>query len=628
MNRQRRGLTAWLASLAGLTATLAGTAEPAQSGGPFYSPSLNAPPAKHLYWGDTHVHTNLSPDAAAGGNVRFGHDELYRLARGEAVTAHNGRPVQLNRPLDFLVAADHAEYMGLSPALAAGDARLLATDIGRRWQAMHQAGPEQAAEILVEFGDALQNRKDLLQSPAYNKSVWEVVTQQAERHNEPGKFTALIGYEWSSGRGGCNMHRIVVFQDGADRAGQLAPFSSFDGDRSRELWRFLADYEARTGGRALAIPHNSNKSAGLMFALTDSDGEAVTADYARARARWEPLTEVTQFKGDSETHPYASPNDEFADYESWDRFAGFSVRPHEDAMFAAEYARPALRRGLALMAGIGVNPYKFGMIGSTDSHTGIPSADENNFWGKFSWHEPSAARALEPFVNIPDIVQLEWQMAASGYAAVWAEANTRESIFAALTRKETYATTGPRLSVRFFGGWDFTATDLERPNWAAAGYARGTPMGGDLPARQQAEAPTFIVQALKDPFGANLDRVQIVKGWLQDNGETAERVYDVALSDGRQADAETGKAPPVGNTVDTATATYSNSTGTAALQTVWRDPDFDPTQAAFYYVRALEIPTPRWTAFDAAFFKTSLPPEVPLTTQERAYTSPIWYGPQ
>ena len=620
-------LAATLASLAGMAAVLAGAAEPLQSAGPFYSPILNAPPAKHLYWGDTHVHTNLSPDAAAGGNVRFGHDELYRLARGDAVVAHSGRPVRLNRPLDFLVAADHAEYMGLFPALEAGDARLLATEIGQRWHAMHQAGPEQAAQILVEFGDALSNRKDLLQSPDYNKSVWAIVTEQAERYNDPGKFTALIGYEWSSGRGGGNMHRIVVFQDGQDRAGQVVPFSSFDGDRPRELWEFLADYEARTGGRALAIPHNSNMSAGLMFALTDSDGEAITADYARLRARWEPLTEVTQFKGDSETHPYVSPDDEFADYESWDRFAGFSTRPHQDAMFAAEYVRPALRTGLALRGEIGVNPYQFGLIGSTDSHTGIPSADENNFWGKFSWHEPSAERAMESFVNIPDIVQLEWQMAASGYAAVWAEANTRESIFAALARRETYATTGPRMSLRVFGGWDFEATDLNQPDWVAAGQVRGVPMGGDLPARQAGAAPTFMVQALKDPMGANLDRVQIIKGWLQADGQTAERVYDVALSDGRRVDPEIGKAPPVGSTVDVAAATYSNSIGAAALQTVWRDPDFRPDQAAFYYVRALEIPTPRWTAFDAAFFKTRLPPEVPLTTQERAYTSPIWYVP-
>ena len=618
---------AWLAPCAGMAAALAGAAEPHNPDGPFYSPSLNAPPAKHLYWGDTHVHTNLSPDAAAGGNVRFGHDELYRLAKGEAVTAHSGRRVQLNRPLDFLVAADHAEYMGLFPALEAGDARLLGTEIGRRWHAMHQAGPEQAAQILVEFGAALRDRKDLLQSPAYGKSVWRVVTEQAERYNDPGKFTALIGYEWSSGRGGGNMHRIVIFQDGAERTGQVVPFSSFNGDRPTELWRFLADYEARTGGRALAIPHNSNVSAGLMFALTDSDGQAITADYARRRARWEPLMEVTQFKGDSETHPYVSPDDEFADYESWDRFAGFSTRPHEDAMFAAEYARPALRTGLALMGETGVNPYKFGLIGSTDSHTGIPSADENNFWGKFSWHEPSAARAMEPFVNIPNIVQLEWEMAASGYAAVWAEANTRESIFAALARKETYATTGPRISLRLYGGWDFEAADLKRPNWVVAGQARGVPMGGDLPMRPGDGAPTFMVQALKDPMGANLDRMQIVKGWLQDNGETAERVYDVALSDGRQVDPQTGKAPPVGNTVDVATATYSNAIGAAVLQTVWRDPDFNPAQAAFYYVRVLEIPTPRWTALDAAFFETRLPPEVPLTTQERAYSSPIWYAP-
>ena len=592
-----------------------------------YSPKVGQEFPTVVYWGDTHLHTNLSPDAASAGNRDFGHDQAYRLARGEAVTAHNGMTVQLNRPLDFLVVADHSEYMGLFPGLAGRDPDLLASEAGRRWLAMYQAGPEEAAKIMNEFARALRSGNDLLASPAFQKSVWSVVVSKAEEYNQPGAFTAFIGYEWSSGRGGANLHRVVIFKDGANRAGRIVPFSSFSGNRPRELWAFLDAYERNTGGEALAIPHNSNTSAGLVFAMTDSDGNRMTTEYASLRARWEPLAEVTQIKGDSETHPYLSPTDEFADYESLDQYAGFADKPHEDWMFAAEYARAALRNGLALGDSLGVNPFKFGMIGSTDSHTGIPSADENNFWGKYSWHEPSATRAGERFVNVPDILHLEWQMAAAGYAAVWATKNTRESLFAALKRKETYATTGPRMTVRLFGGWEFDAADLSRPDWVATGYAKGVPMGGNLPARGENQAPAFLVSALKDPYGANLDRVQIVKGWLLPNGDSAERVFDVALSDGRRVDPETGKSPPVGSTVDVANATWSNTIGAPQLGAVWRDPDFDPAVAAFYYARVLEIPTPRWTAYDAKFFNVAMPPEAPMITQERAYTSPVWYQP-
>ena len=598
-----------------------------QDEGRQYSPKVGQEFPTVVYWGDTHLHTNLSPDAAAAGNSDFGHDQAYRLARGEAVTAHNGLTVQLNRPLDFLVVADHSEYMGLFPGLARQDPNLLASEAGRRWLAMYQEGPDEAAEIMNEFALALRTGNDLLKSPEFQKSVWSVVTGKAEEYNQPGIFTAFIGYEWSSGRGGANMHRVVIFKDAADRADRIVPFSSFSGDRPRELWAFLDSYERNTGGEALAIPHNSNTSAGLIFATNDSDGNAMTTEYASLRARWEPLAEVTQIKGDSETHPVLSPDDEFADHESLDQYAGFSDRPHEDWMFEAEYARAALRNGLELGASLGVNPFRFGMIGSTDSHTGIPSADENNFWGKYSWHEPKATRAGERFVNVPNILQLEWQMAAAGYAAVWAVENTRESLFAALKRKETYATTGPRMTVRLFGGWEFNSADLARPDWVATGYARGVPMGGNLPARSENQAPTFLVSALMDPYGANLDRVQIVKGWLLPDGDSAERVYDVALSDGRRVDPDTNKAPPVGNTVDVANATWSNSIGAVQLDAAWRDPDFDPAVPAFYYARVLEIPTPRWTAYDARFFNVAMPPEVPMITQERAYTSPVWYVP-
>jgi hypothetical protein len=594
-----------------------------------YSPAVGDNFPRYVFFGDTHLHTNLSPDAAAGGNRQIGPDEAYRLALGNEITAHNGMPVRLNRPLDFLVVADHAEYMGLFPSLDAQDPALLATEVGQRWYEMLKSGPEAAANILIEFGDSLRSGTDLIKSSSFQEAIWEKVVDKAEQYNQPGNFTAFIGYEWSSGRGGGNMHRVVIFKDGKEETRQITPFSSFDNDRPKALWQFLANYERDTGGGVLAIPHNSNVSAGLMFASEDSDGETMTLDYAEQRNRWEPLLEVTQFKGDSETHPFVSPDDEFADYESWDQFAGFSVRPHQDWMFANEYARPALRQGLALSMQLGMNPFQFGMIGSSDSHTGIPSADENNFWGKFSWHEVNPTRVMEPFVNIPDITQFEWEMAASGLAGIWAEENTREALFKAMQRRETYATTGPRIRVRFFGGWDFSESDLFAPDWVERGYDRGVPMGGELvPATYRSARPTFMVSAWKDADGANLDRVQIVKGWLGEDGKTQEKVYDIALSDDRKVSAKTGRAPAVGNTVDTATASYRNDIGSVYFSTLWSDPDFDPKEAAFYYVRVLEIPTPRWTAYDAAYFNLELPEQVPLVTQERAYTAPIWYQPQ
>ncbi|MBQ74853.1 MAG: hypothetical protein CMQ20_07485 [Gammaproteobacteria bacterium] len=583
-----------------------------------------------VFFGDTHLHTNLSPDAAAGGNRLFGHDEVYKLAMGKEVTAHNGRRVRLNRPLDFLVAADHAEYMGLFPALDSKNPDLLATEVGKRWHQMLQSGPKEAANILIEFGNALRNGEDLVQSDRFQKSVWQTVIDKAEAYNQPGVFTAFIGYEWSSSRGGGNMHRIVLFKDGADKTNQITPFSSFNNNRPQALWKFLAAYEEKTGGHVFAIPHNSNVSAGLMFAPVDSDGNTMTVEYVKQRVKWEPLLEVTQYKGDSETHPAVSPDDEFADYESWDKFASFSdANKQEDWMYEREYARPALRNGLAMSADIGDNPFKFGLIGSTDSHTGISSADENNFWGKFSWHEPNPTRAMERFVNIPDMPQFEWEMAASGLAAIWAQENTRASLFDAMRRRETYATTGPRMRVRVFGGWDFTDADLNSPDWVERGYLKGVPMGADLPLPPNIDqVPVFIIKTWKDPIGANLDRVQIVKGWLDTQGRTHEKVFDIALSDDRSVSPVTGKAPPVGTTVDLSKPTYRNDIGEVQFTTRWTDPSFHIDEPSFYYVRVLEIPTPRWTAYDAAYFNLEMPAHVPMVTQERAYTSPIWFTPE
>ncbi len=624
----------------------AGAAKPA------YSPWATRPPATRVFWGDTHVHSSWSPDANAGGNTRIDPDAAYRFAKGEPVTGHNGQPVRLRRPLDFLVVADHSEYMGLFPMLEAKDPDLLASETGARWSALIAEGKR--AQVGAEFAMGLPSGQDLLKSPAFQRSVWHRVIENAERHDAPGRFTAFIGYEWSSMPRGANLHRIVLFADGAEKVSRVVPFRSIDSSDPEALWRYLADYERTTGGRALAIPHNSNLSAGRMFELVDQAGKPFSRAYATERARWEPLVEATQIKGDSETAPFLSPEDEFADYGTWDAEAGMTPAPHEDWMYAGEYVRPALARGLGALAALGVNPFAFGLIGSTDSHTGLATADDADFWGKFNSNEPAPGRAEEPWAKNflpPEGSEahrqfqaagftdrerppqaMTWRLVASGYAAVWATENTRAALFDAMRRRETYATTGPRMVVRFFGGWQFTAQDALAPDLATLGYARGVPMGAVLPARPAASpgpsgspAPSFLVSALRDPEGANLDRIQIVKQWLDAKGERQERLFDVALAGDRRVDASGRSREAVGNTVDLARASYANTIGASVLSATWQDPAFDPAVSAVYYVRVLEIPTPHWTTYDAVRFGRALPPGYPGTTQERAYTSPIWY---
>ncbi|SFB76952.1 DUF3604 domain-containing protein [Tropicimonas isoalkanivorans] len=389
----------------------------------------------------------------------------------------------------------------------------------------------------------------------------------------------------------------------------------------------MANYEEVTRGDVLAIAHNGNLSNGIMFPETAQfDGRELDAEYAETRALWEPVYEVTQIKGDGETHPFLSPNDEFADYETWDKGNLNLSELKTDDMLAGEYAREALKTGLMLETSLGTNPYKFGMVGSTDSHTSLATAQEDNFFGKHSGAEPNPQRPEHIVGQFGDVKVLGWEMVASGLAAVWAAENTREAIFDAMERKEVYATTGSRMGVRFFGGWDYTMDDLTSRTPAVAGYGKGTPMGGDLAAAPEgAEAPSFMVYALKDPLGGNLDRIQIVKGWIDAEGETQEQVYDVVWAGDRQPDAD-GKLPAIGSTVDVERATWTNSIGQAEMGTVWSDPDFDPSQSAFYYARVIEIPTPRWTVYDAFRMGASLPEEAPTETQERAYTSPIWYS--
>ena len=598
-----------------------------------YSAPAHAPIPRRLLWGDTHLHTRLSQDAFSFG-VTLDADDAYRFAQGETVEATHGQLARLDRPLDFLVIADHANGLGAMDALVDGNEKLLANERLEAWRRLLlDVGGAEAGLAISEEG-RMNGWPPELNDPEIVGPAWAQAVDAAERHDAPGRFTALIGYEWTSWPGGSNLHRVVVFRDGAERLRERLPFSSYMSDDPEDLWASLGRYEAETGGRALAIPHNGNLSNGLLFRPETREGEPIDADYARRRARFERIVEVTQIKGDGEAHPFLSPDDEFADYETWDS-GNFMGVPKASDMLEYEYARGALKVGLRLWGELGVNPFRFGLIGSTDSHTALATADEANFFGKHSaGMEPSAERATRPVGKAGDVVTMGWQQAASGYAAVWAHENTRAAVFDAMARREVYATTGPRITLRFFGGWDFGDEDANAADVARLGYAKGVPMGGDLPARPRGRLPAFLIAAQRDPIGANLDRVQVVKGWRGQDGATQERVYDVAWSksDPKRRDRRRirrgGRLDPVGSTVDRDAATYTNEIGAAELTTVWRDPDFDPGEAAFYYVRVLEIPTPRWTDHDAARFGGEAPDAVAgIVNQERAYSSPIWYTP-
>jgi hypothetical protein len=600
---------------------------------PPYSPYAGRNFPTRPFFGDTHLHTSFSMDAGAFG-ARLGPKDAYRLAKGEEIRASSGQLVKLSRPLDFLVVADHSDNMGFFPDLFAGDPKVLADPTGRRWYDMVQSGKgaEAAIEIIVAFSQGTFPKSLLYApgSPAY-RSAWRQTIEAAEGANDPGRFTAFIGYEWTSNTGGNNLHRNVIFRDGAARASLVEPFTVYPplgSDNPRDLWKWMTAYEDKTGGDVLAIAHNGNLSNGRMFPIIESfTGKPIDREYAETRARWERLYEATQIKGDGEAHPFLSPNDEFADYETWDKGNLDLSEAKKSEMLEFEYARSALKNGLKLEHQLGVNPYKFGLIGSTDAHTGLAAVEEENFFGKASNAEPSPERWSHPFIKSKDRVVFTWETTASGYAAVWAAENTREALFDAMERRETYATTGPRMIVRFFGGWEFEAKDAQNRLPAQIGYTKGVPMGGDLRGAPSGKATTFLVAALRDPIGANLDRIQIVKGWLDKQDGLQEKVYDVVWSGDRKPGTD-GKLPPVGNMVDVPNATWTNTIGTPELITVWKDPDFDPALRAFYYARVIEIPTPRWTAYDAKRFGITMDPKVPMITQERAYTSPIWYTPE
>ena len=596
-----------------------------------YSPYANPAYPTRVLWGDTHLHTTNSLDARIVG-VTLDVEDAYRFARGEQVISTSGQPARLSRPLDFLVVSDHSDALGVVDQLLQGSPELLKNPELRDLHDQLKSGGQAAMDAWAVITQVLDgDYSGPLLDRSLMRTVWEDYVETADRFNEPGRFTALIGYEWTPTNSGDKLHRNVLYRDGAEAARQRLPFTANESLDPQDLWKWMQGYEEATGGRVLALAHNGNLSNGQMFPVETNPetGAAIDAGYVQARARWEPLYEVTQMKGDSEAHPYLSPDDEFADFETWDRGnASLSVKKTPD-MLQYEYAREALKNGLKLAREFGTNPYRFGMVGSTDSHTALSTAEEGNFFGKLANGEPRAGRLNEPMADVdqPDVWQM-WELGASGYAAVWARANTREAIWDAMRAREVYATTGPRMTVRFFGGWHFSATDASFQNLAAAGYGQGVPMGGTLYAQEGRTAPTFLVGALKDPLSGNLDRVQIVKGWLDADGETYETVFNVAWSDAhaRKINRD-GTLPAVGNTVNVEDASWINSIGDAELVGFWQDPDFDASQPALYYVRVLEIPTPRWTAHDAQRYGVEPDGGMRMVLQERAYTSPIWYEP-
>lgn len=531
----------------------------------------------NLYWGDTHVHTNYSSDAYRYGNLTADPETAYRFAKGlPVVHPALGNRVRLDRPLDFLVVSDH------SP-------------LGR--------------------GAPIEGDRD---SPEFQEAAWSLYVDAAERNNDPGTFTAFIGWEWTLSLRGANLHRVVFTPTDAATAKRFLPLAAADGPRPEDLWKWLDETSERLGIDFVAIPHNSNLSQGLMFNTVDSEGRPISAEYARTRMRWEPLVEVVQMKGTSETIPFLSPEDEFASFELFP----FLFNGDDFVPYAGDYVRMALLQGLKFEEQLGVNPYKLGIQGATDSHNGLSDADEDQYAGR------TAALSGPAGGEVQALVGIGWDGAAGGITGAWSTGNTREDLTAAFKRKEVYATSGPRIQLRMFGGFGFEAADANARDIAAVGYGGGVPMGGDLAQAPNDVPVSLLIHAVKDPVGANLDRVQVIKGWLDEAGETHEQVYDVTWA-GERTVAANGKVPAIGSTVDAAKAAYENTIGSAQLSTVWVDPDFDSEERAFYYARVLEIPTPRHSTYDAVAL--GLDPELdtgqPVAIQERAFSSPIWYTP-
>ena len=597
-------------------------------GGP-YSPNVGQTYPNRVLWGLTHIHTNLSADSGLMG-ITLGPDQLFESAMGHEVMTTTGLKFKLERPLDWLAITDHAEFLGISGQLATANPELLANPTGKKWYDLSRGTPQQKFEGAWDVFQTIASAKDPINNPKLEASAWVESYEAAEKYNQPGVFTTLHGFEWTSVPGGNNLHRTVIFRDNVDRVKQTIPYSAFDSQNPADLWKYMDDYVQKTGGQVLAIPHNGNLSNGLMYTAETYDSKPMDRAYAESRIGHEPLMEVTQIKGDGEAHPYLSPNDEFANFELWDfgNLADHPV-PKKKDMLQYEYARAALKTGLELEAKLGANPYQFGMVGASDAHIGVVDSRQDNFFGQFIWDAPSPTRWQLPMLKYADgkVASYYWQDIPAGLGGVWSRENTREAIWDALKRKEVYATTGERPIVRVFGGWDFVPADKDSPNFAEQGYARGVPMGGNLTNAPAGKSPAFVVFAQRDPYGSNLDRIQIIKGWVGKDGKAQERIFDVAVSGGRKIGPDGRCKTSVGNTVDVANATYTNSIGAAYLSAYWKDPAFDPQEHAFYYVRVIQIPSPRWTAYDQKRFGIKMAANVPMTTTGRAYTSPIWYKP-
>lgn len=593
-----------------------------------YLPDPNRKYPERVLWGDQHLHTGWSVDAGVAGATLTPEDAV-RFVRGETVKSNTGQMAKLDRPLDWVAVTDHSDGMGTIPELRAGNPEFMADPRVKGWHDAMGQGPEKATTAAMDLvrAQATRTMPAVMMDQKWVNSAWQKTVDIMEKYNEPGKFTAFIAYEWTSNaNSGENLHRNVIFRDNGDKTRNLSPLTTWASGDPATLWPWLADYEAKTGGKVLAIPHNGNLSNGRMFEEQQYDGKPLTSAWVEARARWEVLLELFQFKGQGEAHPSLSPTDEFANYDLWDNanLAGIAKQP---LMLKTEYWREALKSGMRLQSKFGTNPFKLGAAAGTDSHTGMSAPEEDNFWGKLASSEPRPDRWDGVFQKQQNYLRKDWTLTASGRMGVWATANTRAALWDAMKRRETYATSGPRITLRFFGGYHFTHEDARGNRLVPIGYEKGVPMGGDLAAARAGQVPTFLIAAIKDPMDANLDRVQVVKGWIDASGQAQEAIYEVMWSDPEHRKLAGGKLPPVGDTVDVRTATWKNSIGAAQLIGRFQDPHFDPKQRAFYYVRVLQIPTPRWTAYDAVRYKVTMAPEVPMKTIERAVSSPIWYNP-
>lgn len=583
----------------------------------------NRPPPnseRNAYFGNVHVHTSWSFDAFTNGSKTTPMD-AYAWAQGKEITNSGiGGKIQIRTPLDFYMVSDHAEFMGVFNQMANPDSALSKTEVAK---GVNSPDPNVRLQTFAAFLRDMSTGKvdPALNDPSLARSVWTEIVKAADANYQPGKFTTFAGFEWTSNPDKRNLHRVVVFRDTAHLPDLV--LSATDSDDPETLWKWMDDLRSN-GSTLLAVPHNGNASDGRMFELVKFNGQPIDAAYNKTRATNEPVYEISQIKGTSETFPSLSPTDEFANFEQWDYT--LSADFERPTQHRGAFARQALLDGMSQEAKGNGNPFKYGFIGDSDTHNAAASNEEYNYTGKFAFENDAHDRMEGLKGQPPEQIQQIREFSSGGLAGVWAEENTRESIFDAVQRKETFGTSGPMIKVRFFGGWDFGASDLQGAGFVKAGYARGVPMGGDLKT-VAGKAPTFMVMAAKDPKSGNLDRIQIIKGWLDDKGAQHEKIYDVVWSGERKPDPNTGKLPAVGNTVDPAKATYTNSIGSAELSAVWTDPDFNAAVRSFYYARVIEIPTPRWSTYDAVALQLPVPEGLPISIQERAWSSPIWYSP-